>query len=188
MNLNTEFNKVSIKKQPQVLQILDYTNPILRKTSDWVYDDILHPEVQALMDDMVFTMNKYNGLGLAAPQIGLNSRIIVLNIDNQIYKMINPVVKTQSEDKTFEDEGCLSIPGLFKKIRRPNSVEVFYIDENGTEKVTLFHGIGARAVLHEIEHLDGKLFLDNLSNLERQLAFKKYNLLKRRANALSKFD
>ena len=114
---------------------------------------------QTVGDNMVRVMNQAHGFGLAAPQIGISERIIVLASDGEPTIMFNPVV-VSSEGTQLGEEGCLSIPGLFGMVERAEKVEVEALDRKGRESTFRLEGLDARVILHEIDHLDGVLFID----------------------------
>ena len=129
------------------------------------------PEIQSLIDDMVQTMYSENGIGLAAPQIGVTLRIFVVdlsvgkNIDDLI-TFVNPIL-TKEEGTQLEEEGCLSLPGFNEKIIRPEKATVTGLNREGDSHTIEATGLLARAFQHEIDHLDGKLFVDYISALKR---------------------
>lgn len=132
-------------------------DPILRKISKEVKE--VTPKIRDLIDDMLETMYEANGVGLAAPQVGVLKRIVVIDIGEGPIVMINPQIVKTSGSQTG-DEGCLSVPGKAGQVTRPNEVTVRFMDEDGEyyelEGVELL----ARAICHECEHLDGKLYID----------------------------
>ncbi len=136
------------------------------------------PDVQQLVDDMVATMYDAPGIGLAAPQIGVLDRITVIDISNdenpdKLRVFINPKI-VHAEGTIIWEEGCLSIPGVYEKVERANKVVVQALDREGEEFELEASGLLAVALQHEIDHLDGVLFLDHLSPLKRQRLLKKY--------------
>jgi peptide deformylase len=154
-----------------ILEILKYPNPILTKAAAPV-KTITAKTVQ-LVNDMLDTMYAAPGVGLAAPQIGQSQRIIVLDIDHenpgqQVYKLINPVIARAEGEVTWE-EGCLSVVDFTAEVRRAAQVEVVASDENEKEVRIAAEGLLAVALQHEIDHLDGKLFIDRISRLKRDL-------------------
>lgn len=132
-------------------------DPILRKTSKEVKE--VTPKIRDLIDDMLETMYEANGVGLAAPQVGVLKRIVVIDVGDGPLVMINPQIVKTAGSQTG-DEGCLSVPGKAGQVTRPNEVTVRFMDEEGEyyelEGVELL----ARAICHECEHLDGKLYID----------------------------
>lgn len=132
-------------------------DPILRKISKEVKE--VTPKVRELIDDMLETMYEANGVGLAAPQVGILKRIVVIDVGEGPLVMINPqIVKT--EGTQTGDEGCLSVPGKAGQVTRPNEVTVRFMDEDGEYYELEGTELLARAICHECEHLDGKLYID----------------------------
>ena len=150
---------------------------VLRKVAEPV--ESVNDDIRQLMEDMLETMRHEHGLGLAAPQIGLSVRVIVMDCSDEdtkelvIWKMANPEIISSSEDTASMEEGCLSIPGYRGEVARPAEVEVKYLDETGTENIMKADGLLAACVQHEIDHLNGKLFIDYLSRAKRDLIIRK---------------
>jgi peptide deformylase len=163
--------------------ILLHPDPRLKKTAAPIDD--LSDELRSLGDDMLETMYDAPGIGLAAPQIGLLQRVIVLDCVKEEGEaprplvMYNPEVTAASEALNTYEEGCLSIPDQFADVTRPAEVEVRWIDRDGKECKEGFGGLWATCVQHEIDHLNGKLFIDYLKPLKRQLITRKMVKLKR---------
>ena len=161
--------------------ILTAPDPRLKKKSKPV--DTVDAEVRRLMDDMLETMYAAPGIGLAAPQIGELRRVIVLDIDREDVKtgplfLANPeIIEASDEDATYE-EGCLSLPEHYSDVVRPARVTVRYIDRDGNKQQMACEGLLATCVQHEIDHLDGILFVDHISALKRNMILRK--LLKAR--------
>ena len=129
-------------------------------------------------------MYKSKGIGLAAVQVGILKRILVIDVSSKEEKkkpmcFINPVIKNLSQDTSIYEEGCLSIPDTFIEIERPKICEVEYIDLNGKKKILKCDGLLSTCLQHEINHLDGKLIIDNLSKLKRDLIIKKISKFKK---------
>ena len=164
--------------------ILTAPDPRLKKKSKPV--DSVDAEVRQLMDDMLETMYDAPGIGLAAPQIGELRRVIVLDIEREDLKtgpivMANPeVIEASDEDATYE-EGCLSVPEHYSDVVRPAKVTVRYLDRDGETQEMACEGLLATCVQHEIDHLDGILFIDHISALKRNMILRK--LLKARKEA-----
>ena len=160
-------------KRPIIL----HPDPRLKKTSEPVTD--LSDDLRALANDMLETMYDAPGIGLAAPQVGLLTRLIVLDcVKAEGEKprpliMFNPEVIASSDETNVYEEGCLSIPEQFADVTRPAEVQVRWIDENGNEQSEGMDGLWATCVQHEIDHLDGKLFIDYLKPLKRQMITRK---------------
>jgi len=158
--------------------ILIEPNEILRQISKPVKN--FGKEEQILMDDMLETMYKANGIGLAAIQIGVPKRIIVIDIStnkkedkkNPMF-FVNPVVKKKNTILSTYEEGCLSVPNQFAEINRPQSCEVEYLDYNGEKKILEAKGLLATCIQHEMDHLEGILFIDYLSKLKKSIIIKK---------------
>lgn len=166
-------------KRPIIL----HPDPRLKKTSDPVSD--LSDELRTLAADMLETMYDAPGIGLAAPQVGFLTRLIVLDCvktegeQPRPLIMFNPEVIASSDETNVYEEGCLSIPEQFADVTRPAEVQVRWIDENGNEQTEGMDGLWATCVQHEIDHLDGKLFIDYLKPLRRQMITRKMVKFKR---------
>lgn len=141
--------------------------------------------IRTLADDMLETMYDAPGIGLAAPQIGVGQRIIVLDCVKEEGEaprplvMINPTLIASSDETSVYEEGCLSIPDQYAEVTRPAEVEVSWMDVDGAAQSEVFTGLWATCVQHEIDHLDGKLFIDYLKPLKRQMITRKMQKLKR---------
>ncbi|MBK0329572.1 peptide deformylase [Rhodobacteraceae bacterium F11138] len=163
--------------------ILIHPDPRLKKVCAPVPD--VTGELSALARDMLETMYDAPGIGLAAPQVGVLSRLIVLDCVKEDgapprpLVMFNPEVLSSSEHTSVYDEGCLSIPEQYAEVTRPAEVEVAWIDETGKARKEGFDGLWATCVQHEIDHLNGKLFIDYLKPLKRQMITRKMQKLKR---------
>ncbi len=138
-------------------------NTILHAKNETVKDP-LAPEIQALLPEMLEAMRKADGIGLAAPQIGKNLRICVVEIDGVIKNFINPKITSASDEKILFEEGCLSLPGEFFAIERSELVTVRYIDETGKDRKLRARGLWAICLQHELDHLDGVLICDRYKN------------------------
>jgi len=159
-----------------VRPILTEPNKILRQVSMPVEE--VGIEEQTLMSDMLETMYAAPGIGLAAIQIGIPKRIIVMDISNDKEKkepryFVNPIIKNKNTVKAKYEEGCLSVPNQFAEIERPNSCEVEYLDYDGKKKLLKADGLLATCIQHEMDHLEGILFIDHLSKLKRSMILKK---------------
>ena len=132
---------------------------ILRKTCREVTE--ITPRIKELISDMLETMYDANGVGLAAPQVGVLKRIVVIDVGEGAYAMINPKIVASSGEQTG-DEGCLSVPGMAGQVTRPNYVKAEYYDENGDAYEIEAEGLFARAICHELDHLDGTLYIDKV--------------------------
>ena len=163
--------------------ILTHPDPRLKKRCDPVTE--ITPEIARLAEDMLATMYDAPGIGLAAPQIGVNRRVIVMDcvkepgVAPRPMVLINPVITWASEDTSVYDEGCLSIPDQYADVTRPAEVRVKWLALDGTEQEEQFAGLWATCVQHEIDHLDGKLFIDYLGPLKRQMITRRMEKLKR---------
>lgn len=152
----------------QFLTILPDNSPILRETS--VKVDAFDDELKQFAANLQFTMEKVHGAGIAAPQVGVLKRVIIID---GIGPMVNPELIVTSEDTMMLDEGCLSSPGLYARVKRYKSVAVMFFDLDGNERMIDLSGdIKTVAVQHEIDHLNGKLFTDYLSPMKLALAKK----------------
>ncbi len=166
-----------------IRNILIHPDPRLKKLADAVPD--LSDELRLLADDMLETMYDAPGIGLAAPQIGINKRLIVMDCVREEddtpnpMVMFNPEIIGASDDLNTYNEGCLSIPEQFGDVTRPKEVAVRWLDVNGNVQEAEFDGLWATCVQHEIDHLEGKLFIDYLKPLRRQMITRKMQKLKR---------
>ena len=156
--------------------ILTEPNKLLRQISQPV--DHVGENEQKLMDDMIETMYSAKGIGLAAIQIGFPKRIIVMDISkdktnkNPMY-FVNPIIKKKNDQNVTYEEGCLSVPNQFAEIDRPKTCEVEYLDYNGNKQNLKAEGLLATCIQHEIDHLEGILFIDYLSKLKKEIIVKK---------------
>ncbi|MDD3607546.1 MAG: peptide deformylase [Candidatus Moranbacteria bacterium] len=146
-------------------KIVKYPDPILRQKSELIKDPT-QPEVQQLILDMLKIMRANEGLGLAAPQIGKNIQLCVIEIEHEVFVLINPQIKKLSGDNVVSEEGCLSFPGKFLPIERADRVKVSAIDANGKKQIIRARGLLARAIQHEVDHLYGILFVDRVASLD----------------------
>ena len=164
-----------------VKKILTEPNKLLRQVSKSV--DKVGDDERVLMDDMLETMYAAPGIGLAAIQIGVPKRIIVMDISkNENTKepryFVNPVIKNKNSEKATYEEGCLSVPDQFAEIERPNSCEVEYLDYYGKKQLLKADGLLATCIQHEMDHLEGILFIDYLSKLKKSMILKKLSKIK----------
>lgn len=158
------------------LEIRKYPDEILKKKAEKI--ETLDSNLQKLIDDMIETMYKANGIGLAAPQVGVSKRLIIVDTspkqENQgLIVLINPEI-IQSEGEILSEEGCLSLPGFLTRLKRKERVLVRGTDRKGKEIEIEAEGLLARALQHEIDHLDGTLLIDRISPLKRELFRRKY--------------
>jgi len=164
-----------------VKTILIEPNKLLRQVSQRV--EKVGDDERKLMDDMIDTMYDAPGIGLAAIQIGVPKRIIVMDISRDENKkepryFVNPVIKNKNEEKAKYEEGCLSVPDQFAEIERPNTCEVEYLDYNGKKQILKANGLLATCIQHEMDHLEGILFIDYLSKLKKSMIIKKLSKIK----------
>ena len=160
-----------------IYPIVIYGAQTLRNKSQDITPD--YPELKKLIDDMFLTMDEAAGVGLAAPQIGKNIRLFVVNctpwadehpsLADYRKVFINAQIYEHSEETDLFNEGCLSIPGIHEDVRRPIAIRMRYMDENFVEHDELFEGLPARVIQHEYDHLEGQVFTDHLSPLRRNL-------------------
>ncbi len=169
-----------------IKKILTEPNKLLRQISLPV--EKVEETEKELMNDMLETMYAANGIGLAAIQIGVPKRIIVMDLSkkeenkkNPMY-FVNPVIKTKNDQNLTYEEGCLSVPNQFAEIDRPKTCEVEYLDYNGNRQNLKAEGLLATCIQHEIDHLEGVLFIDYLSKLKKEIIIKKLSKQK------TKFD
>ena len=164
--------------------IVIYPNEILKTKAEEVKE--FNEEIRNLVNDMFETMYKKGGVGLAANQVGVLKRVVVIDLHSKTEKqgkeqivLINPKIVAQ-EGEIVKEEGCLSLPGLYKKVKRAAYVKVKAQNLNGEEFEIEGEGLLARAFQHEIDHLNGIVFIDRLSPLQKRLALEKYKKLKRK--------
>ncbi|WP_075522700.1 peptide deformylase [Candidatus Pelagibacter communis] len=166
-----------------IKSILTEPNKVLRQISKPV--EKVTKDDQKLMDDMLDTMYAANGIGLAAIQIGVPKRIIVIDISKDPEKknprfFVNPVIKNKASENATYEEGCLSVPNQFAEIDRPSQCDVEYLDYHGKKQFLHADGLLATCIQHEMDHLEGVLFIDYLSKLKRSMIIKK--LSKQKSN------
>ena len=170
-----------------VKTILTEPNKILRQVSLPV--EKVGKEEQLLMDDMLETMYEAKGIGLAAIQIGVPKRIIVMDINNKnddkkpMY-FVNPVIKNKNSEHSTYEEGCLSVPNQFAEVDRPSTCEVEFLDYNGNKKILKASGLLATCIQHEMDHLEGVLFIDYLSKLKKMMIVKKLSKQKNKVDRI----
>ena len=158
-----------------------FGQPVLRKQAEDIPTD--YPGLQQLISDMFETMKNAEGVGLAAPQVGLSIRVVVIDLDilkddypeyaGFLHAYINPHILEFSDDTCTMEEGCLSIPGIHENVRRSKSIHVTYLDENLQPHDEWVDGYLARVMQHEFDHLEGKLFVDKIAPLRKQMVKKK---------------
>ena len=161
-----------------VYEIRTYGDQVLRE--DALKIEEINEEILTLIDDMVDTMKNAGGVGLAAPQVGANKRIFVIDVEDGIVrKVVNPEFLEYSDEIVEHEEGCLSIPGIYKKVKRPARVKVKYTNEKGEEVVEEAEGLLSRAFQHENDHLNSTLFVDKISPVAKRMVSKKLQMLKK---------
>lgn len=154
-----------------ILEIKIYGSEELKKVSTDVEE--ITPEILETLDNMVETMYSVKGLGLAAPQVGINKRMFVIDIgDGIVRKVINPKIEYFGDIVEFE-EGCLSIPGIRKVVKRPECVKVTYLNEKGQEVTVVADDLLSKAFQHEYDHLDGILYVEKIAPVAKRLIAKK---------------
>ncbi len=174
-----------------IYPITVYGHPVLRKETNDIEKD--YPNLNQLLEDMFKTMYNADGVGLAAPQIGLPIRIFVIDLTiledrDPIFKgfkkaFINPVIVERSKETVSQEEGCLSLPGINESVSRPVKIRIRYLNEKLEECEEEYGDYFARVIQHEYDHLEGKLFIDHVSPIRRQMNKGKLNgMLKGKAN------
>lgn len=164
------------------LKVYEYPHPVLKQKAEKVagVDD----ELRQLFDDMLETMYAENGCGLAAPQVGISKRVVVIDIAHEgeepapLY-LANPEIIWSSDETEVCEEGCLSVPEMRAEVERPASVKIRYLDYHGNECEMLAEDFLAVAAQHELDHLDGILYIDKISRLKRQMLLKKLEKLRK---------
>ncbi|MFN8547907.1 MAG: peptide deformylase [Candidatus Eisenbacteria bacterium] len=170
-----------------LLPIRIYGDPILRRKALPIPE--VSDEIRVLAQDMVETMFDADGVGLAAPQVGRSIRMLVADASHRDggggpRVFINPVIVEKAGEWNY-DEGCLSVPGLSAELVRPEMVRVRFLDEKGAHQEEEFHKVWSRVLQHEIDHLDGKLFVDYLSPIKRALVMKKLKQLQKESKGVT---
>ena len=170
-----------------IKEIITVPNDTLKKISDPI--EKIGVNEKKLIDNLFETMYSSNGIGLAAVQIGILKRILVVDVStkdekNQPIVLVNPVIKNLSNEKSIYEEGCLSIPETFIEIERPKICEVEYIDRKGLKKILKCDGLLSTCVQHEINHLDGILIIDHLSKLKKDFIIKKISKIKKNPDTI----
>ena len=165
-----------------IRKILTEPDPFLRQKSSKV--EVVDNEIRSLMDDMLETMYNAPGIGLAAIQIGVPKRVIVIDLSKEKEKkdplyFINPEIITKSETDASYEEGCLSVPNQFAEISRPDKCKIRFLDYEGNEKILETEGLLATCIQHEMDHLEGILFIDHLSKLKKSMIIKKLSKQKK---------
>lgn len=176
-----------------MLQLITYPNPILlQQLQDFDFTNpIIDPK--ELEEQMIILMAKENGIGLSANQVGINARVFVIKTENlkgvyTPFAVFNPKVLAEDPEEELGEEGCLSFPGLFFKVKRPIHVVAEFFDRDGNQCIIRFDGIDARCFLHELDHLNGICFTSKISKMKLDLALRKQRKLNGRAKQRSSID
>ncbi|MDO4949545.1 MAG: peptide deformylase [Bacteroidales bacterium] len=166
-----------------ILPIYTFGQSMLRKQAEDITPD--YPNLKELIENMFDTMVRADGIGLAGPQVGLSIRLVVIDLDGlkndypefEGYRrvFINPRILETGDETSVMEEGCLSLPGLHEPVRRPTKIHVTYMDENFQTHDCWVEGFEARVMQHEFDHLEGKMFVDRLSALRKQMVKGKLN-------------
>jgi peptide deformylase len=147
------------------LKIVELGEPVLRQKCRRV--SVINKKVKKLLTDMKEAMYEANGVGLAAPQVGVSKRVVVVDVGEGVWELINPEIVSRDGEE-LGVEGCLSIPGVAGEVSRAARVKVRAINRDGQQQLITAEGLGARALQHEIDHLDGILFIDRATNISKQ--------------------
>lgn len=161
-----------------IYEIKKYGETVLREIAQEV--DKIDDEILEILDNMVETMHSAKGVGLAAPQVGISKRIFVCDQgDGVVRKVINPVITPLTEKLMDYEEGCLSVPGIYKKVQRPEKIKIEYLNEKGESVAEEVEGFLAIIMQHEYDHLNAVLFVDKVSPMAKRMISKKLQLLKK---------
>lgn len=161
-----------------IYEIKKYGETVLREIAQEV--DKIDDEILEILDNMVETMRSAKGVGLAAPQVGISKRIFVCDQgDGVVRKVINPVITPLTEKLMDYEEGCLSVPGIYKKVQRPEKIKIEYLNEKGESVTEEVEGFLAIIMQHEYDHLNAVLFVDKVSPMAKRMISKKLQLLKK---------
>ena len=159
----------------KLIPIITVPDPILRQVASPVGE--ITDGIRQLLNDMAATMYDAPGIGLAAPQINISKRLIVMDCGKddtpELFKMVNPEIVGRSDARAILEEGCLSIPDHTADVERPAEVEIRYLDEDGIDRSLTASGLLAACVQHEIDHLNGVLFIDHISRLKRDMILRR---------------
>lgn len=158
------------------MDIQIYGKPVLAQVAEPV--DVVTPELLQILNEMVPMLAELRGVGLAAPQVGISQRFFVMNPGDKLRKVINPEILSTGSAQSEMEEGCLSVPGIHKKVRRPRRISVRYMNEAGETVEEELKDYPARVFQHEFDHLQGILFIDRLTPIARRLALKQLEMLK----------
>ena len=169
-----------------LLPILEFPDPRLRtKAVDVTAEQLAEPSFQQLFDDMFETMYEAPGIGLAASQVDVHKRFMVIDVTEAKTRplvFVNPVISARQGEQVYQ-EGCLSVPGIYADVTRANEIDVRFLDREGKPQELRVDGLLAVCIQHEMDHLDGKLFVDYLSPLKREMVRKKLAKARKQANA-----
>jgi peptide deformylase len=170
-----------MSKKPIIVE----PDPILRKKSDPI--ESVNDDLRKLLDDMLETMYSAPGIGLAAVQVGILKQLVVIDLSKDGEKknplfFVNPKITFKTKNTSVREEGCLSLPGYFAEIERPAECEVDFIDYHGKKRSLKATGLLATCIQHEIDHLNGRLFIDYLSKLKKDMIIKKLTKQKKEIN------
>ncbi len=146
-----------------MLELITFPNDILREKSKRIINPT-DEKIKKLITEMIDTLRANKGVGLAAPQIGVNIQLCIIEIEDELFVLINPEIKKLSGNKITSEEGCLSFPGKFLQVERYEKIKVKAVDANGKKQIIRARGFFARAIQHEIDHLGGTLFIDHVEN------------------------
>ena len=186
LTINTEQD---ILKEETVnpLPLYDENHPMLKQfIPEYDVTRLPNPVVSNLISRLKLTMKNYNGLGLSANQCGVFERVFVIGNGDMSVACINPKVISQSNNLKNDSEGCLSFPGLFVKVSRPDSIDVSFYDENGKQNFATFEGLTARCFLHELDHMNGIRMVEHVKPLALQMAKKKQQKMIKKIVRLAK--
>ena len=156
-----------------IFKLIENTNPILATALSRCSEDMNRQEMK---DNLIETMEHYNGIGLSANQCGIMERVFVMYSDvkkKEIIACFNPKIITESDEQIFMDEGCLTYPGLWLKVKRPDGIEVTYEDENGEKQEQAMFGLECRVFQHEYDHMEGTNFTQKVSKLKLDMAHRR---------------
>ena len=156
-----------------IFKLIENTNPILATALSRCSEDMNRQEMK---DNLIETMEHYNGIGLSANQCGIMERVFVMYSDvkkKEIIACFNPKIVTESDEQIFMDEGCLTYPGLWLKVKRPDGIEVTYEDENGEKQERAMFGLECRVFQHEYDHMEGTNFTQKVSKLKLDMAHRR---------------
>ena len=169
-----------------IYEIKKYGEAVLREVAQEVEN--IDNEILEILDNMVETMHEAKGVGLAAPQVGISKRMFVCDQgDGVVRKVINPIITPMTDKLMDFEEGCLSVPGIYKKVQRPEKIKIDYLNEKGEKVSEEVEGFLAIIMQHEFDHLEGKMFIDHLSALRKQMIKGKLNnMLKGKARCAYK--